>query len=109
MTSAHRHAILKIVDPTAIGPTGNPVLGAPAPEHFVRVWEAGAPQDISGFLEEHMMLDDNGARSSEDPNPPPKDMIDQEQVVIGELLEKFNIASMLVRVFATTSRSAAKS
>ena len=42
----------------------------------------------AGFFEEHMMLDDNGARSSEDPNPPPKDMIDQEQVVIGELLEK---------------------
>ena len=49
MTSAHRHAILKIVDPTAIGPTGIPVLGAPAPEHFIRVWEAGAPHDISGI------------------------------------------------------------
>jgi len=42
----------------------------------------------AGFFEEHMMLDDNGSRSSGYPNPPPKDMIDQEQVVIGELLEK---------------------
>ena len=45
-SSAHMRAILTIIDPTAIGPTGIPVLGAPAPEDFIRVWEAGVPKDL---------------------------------------------------------------
>ena len=40
------------------------------------------------FIEDHMVFDDNGARSSGDPNPPPQDMVEQEQVVIGDLLLK---------------------
>ena len=48
-TSVHRHAVFKIIDSKAIGPTGVPVLGAPSHEYFVRVWEAGTPEDIPGI------------------------------------------------------------
>ena len=48
-TSVHRHAVFKIIDSKAIGPTGVPVLGAPSHEDFVRVWEAGTPEDIPGI------------------------------------------------------------
>ena len=42
-----------MLDPTAIGPSGVPVLGAPRPEDFLKVWKAGVPTDLEGIGSRH--------------------------------------------------------
>ena len=42
-------AILNLIDPAAVGPTGLPVLGAPTIDAFTKVWKAGVPQHLEGI------------------------------------------------------------